>query len=31
MKGLNDIHWHDCELVAAVEIPSQNVLVLNVK
>ena len=31
MEGLNDIHWHDCELVAAVEIPSQNVLVLNVK
>ena len=30
MERLNDIHWHDCELIAAVEIPSQNVLVLNV-
>ncbi len=31
MEGLKDINWHDCILVAAVEIPSQNVLVLNVK
>ena len=31
MEEINNIHWHDCELEAVIEIPSQDRLVLNVQ
>jgi len=31
MEGINNIHWHDCEIESVVEIPSKDLLVLNVK
>ncbi|USD64079.1 hypothetical protein [Vibrio sp. SCSIO 43136] len=30
MMGHNDIHWHDCELLSMIEIPSQSELILRV-
>lgn len=31
MKGINDIHWHDCELESVIEIPKDDKLILNVQ
>lgn len=31
MEEINNIHWHDCELEAVIEIPNRDMLVLNVR
>ena len=31
MTRIDDIHWHDSELVSVVEIPSKDILVFNVQ
>ena len=31
VEGFDQIYWHDCEIESAVEIPSQDMLALNVQ